>query len=192
MEFALDLVERLHKEKSYEVALKASDQCNRLKLSDEIAVLKDRKFPMVEDEFNELDHNSSPFDVDTYQSDIESQSIIQSESRNISPDEKATMNNKNTSKRVREKDSIHDNDDVTDDDSSSDAAVPPTTKMLKINTTAPKRKNPFAKNRMESPAKHSPPKAKLKMSEKAQVSLSRLSTFSAQARSETKSRKTII
>jgi len=49
-EMALDLVGRLHKEKSYDVALKAADRMNRVQLSEEIEKKRDDKFGVMEEE----------------------------------------------------------------------------------------------------------------------------------------------
>ena len=168
VEIALDLIERLHSEKSYDIAINAAEQCNRIQLSDEIAALKDIKFSIVDEEFDEMSTQ------DDYQSENEFQSMTQSVSRNVSPDEKER--NLETNKRSREPELEED----------SNRKIFPTKKMLKV-------KNPFAKRKMESPLRPSPKKKSSGNSEgKSQTSLSRLSTFGAQARQEVKKGKTIL
>jgi hypothetical protein len=60
MERALDLVERLHLEKSYELAMAIAD--SHRKLVDNIEEVKDRKFPPLE--YDEEGEESPPFHND--------------------------------------------------------------------------------------------------------------------------------
>ena len=177
MEFALDLVHRLHNEKSFDVALRASDQCNRMKLSDEIIIAKERKFPILpdDDSFDEFNHSGDEEDI---HDDIESQRT--NESRYVSPS--------------NEKQQLPVNKRVRDPELGSNELLdsPPPRKALKLGTNTLKKRNPFAKKTIESPVRPTPSKTKKKIGVKAQASLSRLSTFSAQARQETKKGKTII
>lgn len=150
--------------------MRASDQCNRIQLSNEIVLTRERKFPVI-DEDDEFDDIQDQFDEQEFRSDTESESVV--ESRYVSP------NNKYKDVKVKR----------SREEESSDLENPPPTKKALL----PKRKsrNPFAKTKSESPVKTGPMKSKFK-SEKAQMTLSRLSTFSAQARQETKKGKNIV
>jgi len=183
VELALDLVHRLHNEKSFDIAIRASDQCNRMKLSDEIAIVKEERFPILDmDRSYDGDNpHTRDDDADTvYSSGVESQSIVTKESRSISPDGKP-LDFLNHAKRPRE------------ESEKGLESQRHKVAMLSKSKPTPKSKNPFAINRVESPVKLSPPKTKPKPGgKKAQTSLSRLSSFSAKARTEVKNRKTIL
>ena len=61
LERALDLVERLHLEKSFEIAMTIAD--NHRKLVDLIEDVKDRRFPLEDIDYNVEDHDDITTDL---------------------------------------------------------------------------------------------------------------------------------
>jgi len=180
VERALDLVERLHLEKSFEIAIKASDRLNYLKLSDRIEAARDNRFPpevFDEEEDDGVDRRyfaQRPINTNDYNDDRIDDESVQS-STAITPD----ASRRGGTKRGRE--DFHSD---FDEDEEAEEETPE-------ERPAPKRRvNPFAKKRLESPkkSKFSSPL----MSPSSKPTLSRTSTFSAQSRAKTKGQKRIL
>lgn len=203
VERGYDLVQRLHSEKSYDIAIKMADRIGHRKLSDRIDELKLRKFPPLDEEEEEEAFD----DAASYESDMHRgrrsegfddrepvvttrQQQMERMMRGISPDN-------HTPRQRRSRD--HDADDLQEGDGypTTDDESPPR-EMLKRKfeegdraetpSTNRKRINPFAKKKLESPAKGI---MKVPRSP-AKLSLSRLSTFSAKSRQKQRSGKQIV
>jgi len=163
LEAALDLVNRFHLEKSFELAMNAADKLNYRKLSDRIYDMMGQKYSSNQDDEDLDDHTAdgdSYYDGDSYGGSVATFSDNYVEKRNVSP-ETATIG-KQTAARQNE---------VTDKPKSR------------------KRINPFATNTKISPGKklqtlNSPVPKK--------PALSRMSTFSAESRRRMKASKEIL
>jgi chromosome transmission fidelity protein 4 len=160
LERALDLAERLHLEKSLDVAMTIADRLNHRNLSDRIYAVKERRFAMEEEPMEDL----GPEDY-TPHDDFE-----ETESTTVSPEWP----------NVRKRTERHEDDWEEPKEKKSKTA---NSKSLA------KPSNPFAKKKMESPARPSMSPGK---STPLKPALSRLSTFSAQSREKTKSAKKIL
>ena len=184
VERALDLIERLHLEKSFEIAVKASDRLNFLKLSDRIEAARDARFPpeQFEEEEEEMDDGvdrryfaERPLNTDRYEDDRDVDEESVQSSTAITPD----VNRRCGVKRNREE--FH-SDIEEEEEVEEEPEQRPAPSKRKI--------NPFAKKKMESPGKGqltSPLR-----SPSAKPKLSRNSTFSAQSRAKTKGQKRIL
>jgi len=185
VERSLDLVDRLHLEKSFDIAIRVADQMNHRNLSDRIEDIKDRKFaePQEEEEAEEdydesanSSHYGNHFTGESPQAHLDDGT---EDSRRISPDVGSRLG-----KRTLE--DTYDEHDEDDED--------PSPKPVKQRTRfdlQPKKKfnptqmNPFAKKKLESPGKRSvTPKSPAKSPNRS--SLSRTSTFSKQSREQSK------
>merc|ERR1712106_209760 len=182
-EMALDLVGRLHKEKSYDVALKAADRMNRVQLSEEIEKKRDDKFGVMEEEedyFEEEDgyysdeqphRRTTSTTNDTPNSSTHSSSQL----RNISPE---------APKRLR-----------LEEEENNNNHAPPSPSAPEPKRR--KKKNPFGKKSCKSPsAVLSPPKPRPQLGHKdidndepPPMKLSRMSAFATKARHEAKKQK---
>lgn len=184
VERALDLVERLHLEKSFEIAVKASDRLNFLKLSDRIEAARDARFPPEQfEEEEEMDDGvdrryfaQRPLNTDRYEDDRDVDEESVQSSTAITPD----VNRRGGVKRNREE--FHSDIEEEEGEAEEEPEQRPAPTKRKI--------NPFAKKKMESPGKgqlSSPLR-----SPSAKPKLSRNSTFSAQSRAKTKGQKRIL
>jgi len=163
LERALDLCERLHLEKSFEIASRVADMANYRNLADRIDEAKERKYPIDMKPFDDVDlhgevgHKDSDFDEE-------------SGSQRISPE--------NDRLRNRSFDDIPDNEKVPDENT------------MFHNNKRRRKSNPFAKKRLESPGKKNQFLSPHPSPSKS-IALSRLSSFSAQSR-EIRSPKNIL
>lgn len=193
IENAFDLSQRLHVEKSFEIAMEAADRFGQTKLSDRIYDVREKRFPAVqEDEEQENDEQS-------YESMEERNSRPLMQRAPITPAESLP----NGKRRLQQ-----DEESFASDDESIEE---PLAKRLKAKTTNPfskklkeaaeekdldrtpavvnksRSRNPFAKKMKESPPKEvmdSPPPKK--------STLSRSSTFSHVAREQSKLSKHLL
>lgn len=146
VELALDLCERLHREQSLVIALKAADQYNRIRLCEEIEYMKERRFPTVEFS-DEEEETSVGYGYNGRATDNDEESGVSDTS--------------STKEEIMSKSTP-----MSQDPAPSQAT-----------TSHKRKKNPFAKKTMESPAKKAPERNK-----KQKLGLSRHSTISTQAR----------
>jgi hypothetical protein len=186
VERALDLVSRLHLEKSFDVAITLSDRMSQGKLSDRIEIVKECRFTLpLEDEmddgsfiedgadgdFNGGDNLGSPPNHRHGEVDEELYTKTPT-SKQISPDvnlKRELDEEPSSPRRVRTK--------FASTQDEPHGAVK-------------RRLNPFAKKRLESPAK-----GRLDLTPKSptkKLALARTSTFSTQSREQHKISKTII
>lgn len=189
VERAYDLVQRLHSEKALDVAITWADRQGQRKLSDRIEEFKLRKYPPIDEE--EPFDDSASFD-----------SGVRSERSNASFDEVeepiiATRRERMEMQRISP-DAIHTprqrNAEESQERYSTDEESPPHQSLKRKLADSPtpqqskKRINPFAKKKLESPAKglgkYSSPTKSLK--------LSRQSTFSAKSREKQRRGKQIV
>ena len=178
VESALDLVDRLHLEKSFDIAITVADRLNHRNLSDRIVDKKEARFMVDEpmDDFAQDDYEPT-FGEFASEEDPAAEDEVMSPSRRISPD----GNSSRTLKRSM--------DDVSGDEG-EDQWDRPEKKFRggKAKKSLHKPANPFAKKRIESPAKPSLSPVK----SPAKLALSRSSTFSAQSREKSKVSKRIL
>ena len=179
LESALDLVDRLHLEQSFDIAITAADRLNHRHLSDRIEEKKDLRFAMDDPlEDDTQDDDEAPFGKFAPYEDRTGYEEGASPMRKISPDSSSRKAKRST-------------DEAFDDDGESEQWGRPEKKFRNDKATTKslvKPTNPFAKKRMESPARPSlsPTKSPSKLA------LSRSSTFSAQAREKNKVSKRIL
>jgi chromosome transmission fidelity protein 4 len=164
LESALDLTNRLHLEKSFDIAVTIAERMNHRNLSDRIEEVKDRKFAMNAENSDILHDDEGYPPGDSTQTYKETPRVPQS--RQISPE---TQNLPGMKRPLRH---VADNTD--------DIVEPPTKK---------KTINPFAKKRLESPARPSFSPAK---ESPARVGISRRSQFSAKSREISKVSKKLL
>ncbi len=180
VESALDLVDRLHLEKSFEIAITVADRLNHRNLSDRIVDKKEARF-MVDDpmdDFVQDDYEPRYGEFASKEGVADEDEVMSTSSRRISPDGNSSRNLKRSI------------DDVSGDEN-EDQWDRPEKKFRgggKAKKTLHKLANPFAKQRIESPAK--PPLSPVKSP--AKLALSRSSTFSAQSREKSKVSKRIL
>lgn len=160
LERALDLCERLHLEKSFDIATRVADMANHRKLADRIDEVKERKFPTAELETFEERDLQSEFGRQVMAMDDETGS------QRISPESGRVANSKRT---------LDDFSDVEDEEPRENESSEPATKKRR-------KPNPFAKKRLESPGKKKNAFASPGRSPSKSSTLSRLSSFSAQSR----------
>jgi hypothetical protein len=167
LERSLDLVERLHLEKSFEIAITIAERMNHRNLSDKIAEVRDRCFA-VYDEYDEAEDDEE-FETEVLFPDsqhcdhaTETKPTPKRSSRNISPESQIISRNK------RPIDEVH----------HEEVAV----------TRA--KVNPFAKARIASPAR--PSRSPTRNESPARIGISRLSSFSARSRDTIKINKKLI
>jgi chromosome transmission fidelity protein 4 len=176
LEMALDLVDRLHLEKSFDIAMTVADRLNHRNLSDRIDEKKELRFK-VDDSLDDgvetgyqAPFNESP--ADGYVDEDEEMAPR----RRITPDS-------NQSRKAKHA-------DVFDDGETEQWSRP---EKKSRHATEAKRSlvkpmNPFAKKRLESPARPSVSPAK----SPSKLALSRSSTFSAQSREKSKVSKRLL
>ena len=187
VERAYDLVQRLHSERALDVAITWADRQGQRKLSDRIEEFKLRKYPPIDEE--ELDDSAS-FD-----------SGVRSERSNASFDEVeepiiATRRERMEMQRISP-DAIHTprqrNAEESQERYSTDEESPPHQSLKRKLDDSPtpqqtkKRINPFAKKKLESPAK-----GLGRFTSPARLTLSRQSTFSAKSREKQRLGKQIV
>lgn len=169
LERSLDLVERLHLEKSFDIAITVAERMNHRNLSDKIEDVKDRRFAVDEEEEEEVEDEDELFpDTQLEDTIVRRQTVREPTSRNISPDYSS-----------RNKRSHQDMDNEDDE-------VTPVVRRTKI--------NPFAKKRLESPGRpvRSPAKSTSTPPRSSVSKLSRLSSFSAKSRATSKVAKKLL
>lgn len=196
VERGFDLVQRLHSEKAMDLAIQMADRVGHRKLSDRIEEVKLQKYPPIDESFDE-----QPFDdsasFDSGRRSERSATFGEAEpaintrqqryehSKRISPDGGRVY----TPSQGRSA-SLNKSDEeqyFTDEESPPRESL----KRKLEQDDAPsviKRINPFAKKKMESPAK-----GIMKIvSSPTRLSLSRSSTFSAKSRQKQRSGKQIV
>lgn len=164
LERALDLVERLHLEKSFDIAVTVAERMNHRNLSDKIEDVKDRRFA-VEEEDDDVEEDDEMFpDSPREKKIVMERTPREPTSRNISPE----------SHNKRNREEVDDNEEEEET---------PVVRRKKI--------NPFAKKRLESPGRPlmSPTKG---AASPARVGISRLSSFSARSRETSKISKKLL
>ena len=188
VERAYDLVQRLHSERALDVAITWADRQGQRKLSDRIEEFKLRKYPPIDEE--EPFDDSASFD-----------SGVRSERSNASFDEVeepiiATRRERMEMQRISPEiqTPLQRNAEESQERYSTDEESPPHQSLKRKLADSPtpqqskKRINPFAKKKLESPAKglgkYSSPTKSLK--------LSRQSTFSAKSREKQRRGKQIV
>ena len=188
VERAYDLVQRLHSERALDVAITWADRQGQRKLSDRIEEFKLRKYPPIDEE--EQFDDSASFD-----------SGVRSERSNASFDEVeepiiATRRERMEMQRISP-DAIHTprqrNAEESQERYSTDEESPPHQSLKRKLADSPtpqqtkKRINPFAKKKLESPAK-----GLGRFTSPARLTLSRQSTFSAKSREKQRLGKQIV
>lgn len=195
IENVFDLSQRLHLEKSFEIAMEAADRFGQTKLSDRIYDVREQRFPAVQEE--EVEEQQE--DEQSYESMEERNTRPLMQRAPITPAE-ALPNGK---RRLQQ-----DEESFASDDESIEE---PLAKRLKAKARNPfskklkeaaeekdldrtpavmnkaRKRNPFAKKMKESPPKEvmdSPPPKK--------ATLSRMSTFSHVAREQSKLSKHLL
>lgn len=181
LESALDLVDRLHLEKSFDIAITVADRLNHRNLSDRIEEKKDIRFavddPMEEDVQEDYEAPFGKFASED--DDLAGEEEGTPTKRRISPDGHSSRNSKRSM------------DEASDEDEESEQWSRPEKKPRgeKAKKSLIKPTNPFAKKRLESPMKKpsvSPGKSP------SRLALSRSSTFSTQSREKSKVSKRIL
>lgn len=188
VERAYDLVQRLHSERALDVAITWADRQGQRKLSDRIEEFKLRKYPPIDEE--EPFDDSASFD-----------SGARSERSNASFDEIeepiiATRRERMEMQRISP-DAIHTprqrNAEESQERYSTDEESPPHQSLKRKLADSPtpqktkKRINPFAKKKLESPAK-----GLGRFTSPTRLTLSRQSTFSAKSREKQRLGKQIV
>jgi len=168
VELALDLVSRLRLEKSFDIALQASERKNRRTLSDRIDTLRNKRFFMQNYNHGDDDDQLSGECLSNEFDDT----LTVPESINISPEIDVKKNGK------------HRLDDNYRSTSSSQGIRSKKLKaLMKEEEPNPSGFNPFAKKKMESPAKSMVNEAK-EITPSQPPSLARSSTFSLKSRQD--------
>ena len=165
LERSLDLVDRLHLEKSFEIAITIAERMNHRSLSDKIEEVRDRCFAVYDDD-EEKDDEECESDFlfpDSQQCDhaTETKPTPNGSSRNVSPESQVVQSNK------RPIDEVHQEE------------LP--VRRAKV--------NPFAKARIASPAR---PSLSPRKESPVRMGISRLSSFSARSRETSKISKKLI
>lgn len=178
VESALDLVDRLHLEKSFEIAITVSDRLNHRNLSDRIVDKKEARFPADDpmEDFAQNDYEA-PLEEFTSHDAPTGEEEVMSPARRISPDGNFSRHPKRSL------------EDVSGDEGHEQWSRPEKKfRGEKAKKSLVKPSNPFAKKRMESPARPSVSPGK----SPSKLALSRTSTFSAQSRQKSKISKRIL
>ena len=195
MERGFDLIQRLHSEKAMDLAIQMADRVGHRKLSDRIEEVKLQKYPPIDD-YSE----GEPFD-DNASFDFGKRSERSASFDNAEPVIATRQERADHSKRIspeggkvstpsRGRSTSQDNGEeqyFTDDESPPRESLKRQFEQDDAPTTM-KRINPFAKKKMESPAKSIMKIA----SSPTKLSLSRSSTFSAKSRQKQRSGKQIV
>lgn len=193
VERGFDLVQRLHSEKAMDLAIQMADRVGHRKLSDRIEEVKLQKYPPIDECFDDQPFDdSASFDsgrraesFDEAEPAINTRQQRHEYSKRISPDGGRVY-----TPSQRRSTSLNESDNeqyFTDEES------PPCESLKRKleQDDAPsvmKRINPFAKKKLESPAKGIMKIA----SSPTKLSLSRASTFSAKSRQKQRSGKQIV
>lgn len=196
VERGFDLVQRLHSEKAMDLAIQMADRVGHRKLSDRIEEVKLQKYPPI-DEYNDEEpfNDSASFDsrrrsersasFDEAEPEIATRQKRLEYSKRISPDGGRVYTpsqGRSTSQNTSDEEQY-----FTDEESPPRESL----KRKLEQDDAPfamKRINPFAKKKLESPAKGIMKIA----SSPSKLSLSRSSTFSAKSRQKQRSGKQIV
>jgi len=153
LENAYDLAQRLHLEKSLEIASTAADRVGQARLSDRIHDLRDMRFPLIEDPEEELQmYDNEP------------------EYNNDTPKESTALYREVTATKFKRKEH-----EETLEDSDAESLDEPKPEPVR------RRLNPFAKKHKESP-----PKKMMESPRPKKLTLSRMSTFTAESRQKSK------
>lgn len=160
LERALDLVERLHLEKSFDIAITVAERMNYRTLGDKVEHVKHRRFAVEEEDDDDFGQTEELF-PDSQVEPITEVHTPHRPSRNISPESQIISRTKRRHEELQP------------------GSVPERRPIA----------NPFAKKRIESPAR--PSLSPTKQSP-ARVGISRLSSFSAQSREMKKVGKMLI
>jgi len=176
LERAFDAIKRLHLEASYDIAVKAADSMGLRKLSDRIITFKELRFPLQDEPFDDMDHEE--------RIGYSSFSTRQDEQGYVSPE----FND--APKNLKRKE--NDFDDVQSNSRSQTVRIAHNQTDLRnrIETTKEKQRNPFAKKKIESPAKA--PASPSRKSPVRKPQLSRNATFSAESRKKSMVSKIIL
>lgn len=186
LERSLDLVDRLHLEKSFEIAIRVADQMNHRNLSDRIEDIKTRKFaePLEEDENlgDDADQQSPSYpsqsDNFAHPDSLTHTDDETADSRKISPEIARHMGKRTLQETY---------DEEEEEDKSPRQEKPRTrfdSEPILTKKTNERQMNPFAKKRLESPGRK--PTIMSPTKSPSRLSLSRTSTFSAQSREKSK------
>ena len=181
VERAYDLVARLRSEKAVDLALKVADRVGQHKLSDKIEELLARKYPPLDEDDGGFDDAASCDSRHSDGSDDDAPAVATRRQRTERPSQRISPEGGRTPR-------AHGGEECSTDEES-----PPREALKRKFEAAPaaakKRTNPFAKKRLESPAKKSAAKG---LGSPARLSLSRSSTFSASARKKQRRGKQIL
>ena len=195
VERGFDLVQRLHSEKAMDLAIQMADRVGHRKLSDRIEEVKLQKYPPIDEYNGEQFDDSASFDsgrrsersasFDEAEPEIATRQQRLEYSKRISPDGGRVYTP--SQGRSAARNNSGEEQYFTDEES-------PPREILKRKfeqddaPKAMKRINPFAKKKLESPAKGIMKIA----SSPTKLSLSRSSTFSAKSRQKQRSGKQIV
>ena len=185
VERGLDLVQRLHLEQSYDIAIQAADRVGHRKLSDRIEEAKLQKFPPSEEMF---DDNAS-MESDFYETRcVDEEPEIMTRQQRLEMSQRISPEDVHTPQARRSRDNVEVERGQTTDEES-----PPRESMKRTfdeaaTVSSNKRANPFAKKRMTSP---STPLMKA-MASPSKLALSRQSTFSTKSRQKQRDGKQIV
>ncbi|KAL9180611.1 hypothetical protein ACHAXT_011064 [Thalassiosira profunda] len=179
VERAYDLVARLRSEKAMDLALKVADRVGQHKLSDKIEELLARKYPPLDEDGEGFDDAASYDSRRSDGSDDDAPAGATRRQRMERPSQRISPEGGRTPR-------AHGEECSTDEESPPREALK--RKFEAAPAAAKKRTNPFAKKRLESPAKS----ATKGLGSPARLSLSRSSTFSASARKKQRRGKQIL
>ncbi len=187
VERALDLIRRLHLEQSYDIAIQAADRVGHRKLSDRIEEAKLQKFqPLDEDMFFDDNASGESFPRGRSDSFDENSEFMTNRRESKTPQSISPEDPRTPPRGVRLVDRME-REQTTDEET-----PPRTSNKRKAEDVAPvkskKRINPFAKKRLESPAKGVAKTA----TSPIKLSLSRQSTFSTKSRQKLRDGKQIM
>ena len=187
LENAYDLAQRLHLEKSLEVASKGADRVGQTRLSDRIHDLREMRFPVANEPEDRPEFDDDD-DDDEQQYDETPQERVSLNYKRVSPDIDTARFSKRREREVHLAES--------DVDTLDEPEPEPVTVRRRLNpfvnvdtldepepepVTVRRRVNPFAKNHKESP-----PKEMMESPRPKQPTLSRMSTFTAESRQKSK------
>lgn len=199
VERGFDLSQRLHNEKSFDIAINMADRAGHRKLSDRIEEVKNQRYPPIyEDSEGESLDGSDGYrseDVDEQEPTVATQQdriapLIQ---REISPDGGGGLSTPRQPRHTCDgaENSGGGADDFTDEESPPREALKRKFEedhQRAVAADSRKRVNPFAKKKMESPARG----IMKVMGSPTKMTLSRSSTFSAKSRQKQRKGKQIV
>ena len=199
VERGFDLSQRLHNEKSFDIAINMADRAGHRKLSDRIEEVKNQRYPPIyEDSEDESLDGSDGYrseDVDEQEPTAATQQdrMAPSMRREISPDAGGGLSTPRQPRRTCDgaENAGGGADDFTDEESPPREALKRKFEedhQRAVAADSRKRVNPFAKKKMESPAR-----GLMKvMGSPTKMTLSRSSTFSAKSRQKQRKGKQIV